>query len=511
MGLVWLLMGLSPVTSGAQDSSKVDLSTPQAALRTHLENLQPDHYKPERAAACIPPNTGSMQERARLAKRLKQILDARGIYIFLDQVPDRPSLQDSGQAEPDYVLNKRLPDVYLTRQNDRWRYSLETVRRIPELYRDAFPLGSDLLVNMLPRVAQKQWWSLQYWQWLGIFLVLALGWFTHQVLRRLLSRIIDRLTGRLSEQGIPEDTIRAVVKPLSLAFVLLLAEKLLPSLQLPVQWMAVAELIFRIAIPVYATMVFYNAVAVFNIYFERRAAQTENTLDDQLAPLIRKATKTLVILLGGVFILRNLGISVATLLTGISIGGLALALAAQDTLKNFFGSLMIFIDRPFGIGDWIVTPDLEGIVEEVGFRSTRVRTFSDSLVSIPNGRLADSTIDNKGLRTYRRFYTTLQLPYNTPTHELDAFVEGLRHIIRAHPTTRKDFFEIHLNDFGPYAIKMLVYLFFDCPTWSEELRSRHRFISEVLQLAEAHGIRFALPAQHIQLDANSLGTTPSRE
>ena len=136
----------------------------------------------------------------------------------------------------------------------------------------------------------------------------------------------------------------------------------------------------------------------------------------------------------------------------LSIGGLAFALAAQDTIKNFFGSLMIFVDKPFQVGQWITAPGIDGTVEEVGLRSTRIRTFSNSLIYVPNGKLADATIDNHGLRAYRRFSTQLAITYDTPPELIEVFVEGLRKIVLDHPTTWKDNFHIYMNDLNSHSL-----------------------------------------------------------
>ena len=489
------------------DTPAVKLSSPQQAVRTHLGYLQSKNYQPAKAAQSIPPQVGDLDRRIQLARQLKQVLDARGIYINLQAIPDRADYRDSSSQRARYPLSAKIPEIVLSRQNRVWRYTLETARQIPRLHEATFPLGADVLVRMMPRGAQQKAFGLALWQWLGLAVVLTAAAFLQWVLRRLIGVFLVRLVQRMGRKDVAMRIIRPVARPLSLAVVFKLVAWALPVLQLPVRLMAVLDLVLLVAIPVFVTVVFYNGVALFNDYFARRAASTENTLDDQLVPLVRRTTKTLVIVLGLVVILRNLGISVTALVTGISIGGLALALAAQDTLKNFFGSLMIFVDRPFGIGDWIVTADLEGVVEEVGFRSTRVRTFANSLVYIPNGRLADSTIDNKGLRSFRRYYTIIQLTYDNPTAKIDAFAEGIRNIIARHPRTRKDFYEIHLNDFGEYDLKLLVYLFFECETWSEELKSRHEVIRDILQLAEAVPVRFAFPARSLHFTTTKDHTT----
>ena len=223
-------------------------------------------------------------------------------------------------------------------------------------------------------------------------------------------------------------------------------------------------------------------------------------MDDQLIPIVRRSMKVFVVIVGVLFILHNLNVNITALLAGLSIGGLALALAAQETLKNFFGSVMIFLDRPFRIGDWISSDGVDGTVEEVGFRSTRIRTFRNSVTSVPNGRLADQTIDNHGLRIYRRFNTHIAVTYDTPANVISTFVDGLKKIVVEHPDTRKDYYEIHLNEMGSSSLNILFYIFFEVPSWSDELNCRHQILLEILKLAEALGVRFAFPTQTLHME-----------
>ncbi|MDH5610267.1 MAG: mechanosensitive ion channel family protein, partial [Cyclobacteriaceae bacterium] len=188
------------------------------------------------------------------------------------------------------------------------------------------------------------------------------------------------------------------------------------------------------------------------------------------------------------------------LLTGLSIGGLAFALAAQDTIKNFFGSLMIFIDKPFQIGDWITSGDIDGTVEEVGFRSSRVRTFRNSVMYVPNGKMADSLIDNHGLRQYRRFFTQIAITYDTPPELIDGFVEGLRKIVLSHPDTRKDYYNVFLNDLGPSSLNIMFYIFFEVPDWTAELKARHEVLLEIIRFAKQLGVHFAFPTQTLHVE-----------
>lgn len=143
---------------------------------------------------------------------------------------------------------------------------------------------------------------------------------------------------------------------------------------------------------------------------------------------------------------------------------------------------------------------IDGTVEKVGIRATRVRTFANSLVYIPNGQLTNSTVNNYGLRVYRRFKTTLSITYDTPPVLIEKFVEGMRDIVLHHPDTRKDYFEIHLNDFGSSSLNILFYIFFSVSSWSEELRGRHEVMLAVIQLAEELGVRFAFPTSTLRVE-----------
>ena len=152
-----------------------------------------------------------------------------------------------------------------------------------------------------------------------------------------------------------------------------------------------------------------------------KAQQTHNKFDDLLIPMVGKSLKVFVAVVGTIFTADNLNINVTNLLAGLGLGGLAFALAAKDLVGNFFGSLTILLDRPFHIGDWIIIGDVEGTVEQVGFRSTRVRTFYNSVITLPNALLTTTKVDNMGARRYRRMKTMLGITYDTSPEKIDEF------------------------------------------------------------------------------------------
>ena len=163
----------------------------------------------------------------------------------------------------------------------------------------------------------------------------------------------------------------------------------------------------------------------------------------------------------------------------------------------------MLLDRPFRVGDWISVGDVEGVVEEVGFRSTRVRTFYASLITLPNARLIDASVDNYGARRFRRWSTRIRITYDTPPASVDAFCKGIRQLVRENESMRQDAFEIHLNEFGDHALEIMLYVFFLAPDWSAELRLRHDLALDILRLADRLGVRIALPARTVQLEPSS--------
>jgi len=501
--LIWVVL-FFPITVWAQneiDSGAINLSTPYHTISVFLNNLQEENYHPEKAAGTLYAPAYSDEDRERLAIKLKQIFDAKGYLIETSRFSKNPDYRDSADGKGYMIIDHRLPQVYLERVDGRWLFSKETVGAIETVYAEVFPLGTDQLMNLLSGSAgSKKYVGLHSWQILGILILVILSFLIHRLLTWIFEGIIVRLLVQAGQRMIAGRYIKPVARPFSLLVVAIILTVFLPVLQLPVTSSRYLILVLKASIPVFGTVVFYKIVDLLAAHFERLAAKTESTLDDQLVPLLRRALKVFVVITGGLFTLQNLNFNITALLAGISIGGLAFALAAQDTLKNLFGSLMIFVDRPFQIGDWIISDKIDGSVEEVGFRSTRVRTFHNSITYVPNGKMADMTIDNMGMRQYRRYRTMIRVAYGTPADLIEVFLKGLERIVEEHPATRKDYYNIYLNNFDNSALEILFYIFFAVPTWPEELKGRQEVMLSIVRLAEELGIQFALPAQTLHVE-----------
>ncbi len=486
-------------TSIAQiDSSQVDIS-PYSAIYNHLYYLQQDSYDPGRAALSFPDTD---LDNERVAIMLKGFLDGKGYYIDLNRVPKESDFIDSTLEEPIYFLTRIEPRIYVERIDGRWLYSTTTTEQAEALYKMVYPWGSDFMSYFSDPIWKYSVLGLTLFQYFGFLVLVISAWIIYLVFRWIVQRLFTR--GLKRYFGLPESVDQPISKStriigllISIRFILFFS----PILHLPIVFGSQLVRMFTIASIVLVVYFFIQAASLILYYIEDITKRTASTMDDQLLPILRRLVYGAIWAIGIIYILDYLDVNVTALLAGISIGGLALALAAQDTVKNFFGSLMIFLDRPFQVGDWISFDDSEGVVEEVGVRSTRIRSFADSLYYVPNGMLANKVIDNIGLRNYRRFKIVLGITYNTPPEKIEEFVKGIRELLTEHPMVANDNFEVHLNDMAASSLNILVYCFINTGEWKVELKTRHELILSFLHLVQDLDISYAFPSQSIYVES----------
>jgi MscS family membrane protein len=433
----------------------------------------------------------------------------------LDEIPANP-------ASETYVLLRTDAGNIVLRNNEQnmWLFSSKTVEKVPEIF-DALTDNLSIDANgssivTLPTSAQlrsqmpsvlKQGFLLEYWQWLGLFIIIVLGSIADKILAWVLKRNVIRWQ---KKHPAFDHLDNNVLRPLGLMAMALIWWSGLNMLGLPDTALVILLVAVKLLVSLSGIWSAFRVVDILDTFWANKAARTSNKFDDLLVPMISKSLKVFVVVIGIVFAADNLNIDVTSLLAGLGLGGLAFALAAKDLLGNFFGSVTVLLDRPFSIGDWVVIGDIEGMVEQVGFRSTRVRTFYNSLVTMPNSILTTTKIDNMGARRYRRMKTMLAVTYDTPAENIEAFCEGIRKIIQLHPYMRKDMYQVYFNEYGAASLDILVYVFWETPDWSTELRERHRFLLDVLRLARQLGIEFAYPTQTLYLKRGEDVIPPSQ-
>ena len=245
----------------------------------------------------------------------------------------------------------------------------------------------------------------------------------------------------------------------------------------------------------------YCLVDILDYYLKRLASRTESRVDDILAPLAGKSVRITV----GALVLVNIihavsGKSITTILAGLGVGGLAVALAAQDTIKNFFGSLVIMGDKPFEIGDRIVVSGHDGPVENVGFRSTKIRTLEGHLVTVPNSEIVNTTIQNIGKRPYIRHLANITITYDTPPEKVERAVAIVREILDGHEGIRPDLPpRVYFNAFNDWSLNLIVIYWYHPPDYWSYLAFAERVNMEILKRFNREGIEFAFPTQTVHL------------
>jgi len=258
----------------------------------------------------------------------------------------------------------------------------------------------------------------------------------------------------------------------------------------------------------------YNLISIVEVWMERLTAKTESTLDDQLVPLVRKALRIFLLIIAVLFILDSVfEADIGAWLAGLGIAGLAVSLAAQDSLKNLFGSITIFLDRPFLVGDFINYNDKVGTVEEIGFRSTRVRTLDGHLLTVPNSNIVNDPVTNIGVRPYIRRVLNITITYDTPPDKIREAVQIVHDILNSEGIKENVWAQdvedphdpdhlpprVYFNDFNAASLNIVVYYWHRPPVWWDFLAHADKFNQMLFEKYGEAGIDFAFPTQTIHL------------
>ncbi|MFT7649039.1 MAG: MscS family membrane protein [Candidatus Poriferisodalaceae bacterium] len=359
-------------------------------------------------------------------------------------------------------------------------------------------IGSTKVIAAVPDWFTDEYLGIEVEQYIGLAVLAVIATVAHFALLRVISLVLrrrysgDDLTFWQKEQR----RLNVGIRLLAIGITVLVG---FPTLDFDPDVEKVVNQVTSLVAAVAIILVAFRAIDIAVDVLTRRASKTETKLDDSLVPLLRTSMRLFVTAVGLLFVLQNLNVNVSSLVAGLGLGGLAIALAAQDTVRNVLAGATIFADKPFEVGDWVVVDGVEGTVETVGFRSTRVRTFYNSLVSVPNGNLMNAGIDNMGKRRWRRYKTTLGVGYHTTPDQMQAFVEGIRAVIRSSPGMRQDYFMVEFHGFGATSLDVLVYCFMDAADWNEELRTRHVLNLDIMRLAESLQVDFAFPTQTLHI------------
>jgi MscS family membrane protein len=245
----------------------------------------------------------------------------------------------------------------------------------------------------------------------------------------------------------------------------------------------------------------YRLIALVDVQIKRWTDATDHKIDDMLATLVGRILRVLVIVLGGLILLQNLtGIKIGPLLASLGLGGLAVALAAKDSVANFFGTVTILLDHPFEVGDVITLEGYTGTVETVGFRSTKIRTYEGHQIQIPNSKITNANVENVSRRPFMRWLTSLTLTYDTPPEKVDRAVAILREILDNHEGCNEDWPpQVHFNGFNDWSLNILVAAYYHPGDYWAFQAWLNKTCMEILKRFNDEGIEFAFPTQTLYL------------
>jgi len=456
--------------------------------------------------------------------QLKEVLDRL-------ELPDYASIPDATAMASEPFKRWSLPGTEITirlvEQGPRageYLFSPETVERLPEFYRrikhlpyqpgasagwyESYRYGGAGLRRLIPykwMLALPGWAKVlildqPVWRWFGTVSVL----FAATGLLLLMRRITTAWAQRGSASELRTQWAQLAWVASLLVLIPLVIHVLDENLRLSGYVLEVATLalwaVFTLTLT-WATWLGSTVLAESVVASQQLLA---GSIDSQLIRLGMRLVATILSVTILVIGAQQLGIPAYSVIAGLGVGGIAVALAAKDSLANLLGSLLIMFEKPFRVGHWIKVGNTEGIVESIGFRSTRIRTFYNSLISIPSNQLVNTTVDNMAMRERRAVRTVLHISYTTPADKVEHFIAAIKQLIEKSPYTYKDWFRIRLDDFGEYGLQILVYFLLEVSDNLLEQAERQRILMELLKLAETMDIQFAIPPR-LSPDENTSG------
>jgi MscS family membrane protein len=430
-----------------------------------------------------------------LARQLKIALD-KVIWFDLEMVSAHPAgFSDDGlPADRDNIGRVKTPektvDILMQRiaRGDGayiWKISNQTVAEIPHLY-EYFGYGpfEETLSTMFP---DSQFLGWQVWQWVLWLLNMVLTF----LLAFIITWIVNLLVGR-QDTAMRGQIKRFVAWPVRFLLWLLLEQVGLSFIGLSMT----VRTLFRVdpVLPFVMTWTAVRLVDLIVFWWGERLRRSGREDAIVLLRPARTAIRVTLIIAAVLFWLDNIGLKVSTLLAGLGVGGLAVALAAQDTLKNLLGSVMILLDKPYKVGQRVLVKGHDGVVEEIGLRSTRIRLLTGHQTVIPNDEMAKIDIENIGQRPHIRRRTNIGITYDTPPEKIEKAVDIILKILDNHEGMDPGFPpRAYFNEFDPYSLNIYVSYWYHPADYWDYMKFSQGVNLQIAREFQKEGIKFAFP------------------
>ena len=252
--------------------------------------------------------------------------------------------------------------------------------------------------------------------------------------------------------------------------------------------------------------IFWSVTSIMNALrgiFHIGTSKFNKELSKEMGDFILKISKVIIAGVGFGAILQLWGINVTALFASLGLGGLAFALAAKDTASNLFGSFALLADKSIRIGEWVKVGGVEGVVEDVGMRTTKIRSFGKSLITVPNQIVSNSPIENFSRRGVRRIKLNIGLTYSTNSTQITNIIKEIKEMLNAHNgISKKETLLVNFNKFGDSALNIFVYTFTNTSNWNKYLETREEIHIGIMKIVEDNNSSFAFPSQSIYLESD---------
>ncbi len=473
-------------------------STPYGTVTGFLSAAERGDF--ERASAYLD-SKQSPQRKQELARQLKLVMD-QGLRIDLDKVARTPegSLEDKLQPFRESIgaarigsdsLDILLVRVFQGKKPPIWLFSSVTLLSVPDFAQN---LEAPWIEQYLPKwLIEKRLLGISLYRWISAPLSLLVGFALACILVWVLSLAFRRLLRRLTP-GYGGAKVVSFVGPLRvLIFALLIqiVSSLAPTLVARQFWTKVVGVLTVVGVA-WLSMRVLDAVAEVAM---RRMRQTNAQAKIAVVHLFRGASKPLVMAVALLVILSLKGVNLTAVITGLGVGGIAIAFAAQKTIENLFGTVMLVSDQPIRIGDFFKFGDSTGTVEEIGLRSTRVRTVDRTIITVPNGQLASLSLENFAARDKFRFNHTIGLRYETTADQLRYVLAEIRRLLYEHPKVESQSARIRFIRLGGSSLDLEIFAYVLTSDYLVFLEIQEDLLLRIMDIIEASGTGVAVPSQ----------------
>lgn len=364
-----------------------------------------------------------------------------------------------------------------------------------------FQTSASFISAEMQNILDSQIVVMANWKWIGLVVSVFLVLFINKFARILLHKAKKKI-------HLPEERTffsyfiqQNIERGLSWIFAALIGMALVENLDLPPNFEKYLLLLLKVTLGLHLLRLAYFAADAFGLVIDYWTHKKNSQLGDQLAPLATKTLKALVIIIGTLVLLQNFGVNVTAILAGLGLGGVALAFAAQDTVSNFFGTITILLDSPFRVGDHVKIIDVEGTIEEVGFRSTRIRSLTNSMITLPNSVVAKEKIDNiTERRGICRFRHMLGFTYAATPEQIEHFCEQLRYHLKQDSRVNQERIAIQFHELAESSQNILVQFHFLVQPHEFEAQILQKYLLDIVKLSQASKLDFAFPTRTLLME-----------